>query len=141
MSKEKARFLTLDSSVIVAALRKQEEKHAQCKGLLEGVKEGRWIAIEPCTVLVEVVAAIRRRTGSEELAEGVRRSLQRIGTIFFLSLNPARAEEAAKLAAKTGLRGMDAVVVQIAKEFGAVLATLDEEIRERAEGVVELLDL
>ncbi|MGC8931648.1 MAG: hypothetical protein ACP5K6_08995 [Dictyoglomus sp.] len=61
------RFLTLDSSIIIAALREQEEKHDICFGVLEKVKNGEYIAIEPYIVLVEVTAAIRRRTGSKNL--------------------------------------------------------------------------
>jgi predicted nucleic acid-binding protein len=60
-------YVTFDSSVIVAALREQEEKHAECKRLLEKVKDGGFIALEPYTVLVEVVAAIKRRTDSTPL--------------------------------------------------------------------------
>ena len=42
---EMVRSLTLDSSVIVAALREQEEKHELCKKLLERVKEGEFVAL------------------------------------------------------------------------------------------------
>ena len=31
-------YLTLDSSVIIAALRRQEERHSECRSLLEKVK-------------------------------------------------------------------------------------------------------
>ena len=77
-------YVTLDSSVIVAALREQEKKHEECKRVLEKVKDGKLIALEPYTVLVEVVAAIKRRTGSTPLAERVKNDLQDIDTINFL---------------------------------------------------------
>ena len=70
-------YLTLDSSVIVAALRENEEKHAVCKKLLEDVKNGKYIGIEPFSVLIEVVAAIRRRTGNKVLAEQIAIDLQK----------------------------------------------------------------
>ena len=79
-------YLTLDSSVIVAALREQEEKHEVCKRLLERVKNGEFIALESYTVLAEVVAAIKRRTGSEHLAERVKSGLENIDSIKFLDL-------------------------------------------------------
>ena len=63
--------ICLDSSVIVAALRKQEVHHEAAKKLLKCVKDGEHVAIEPCTVLIEIVAAIKRRTGSTELAKRV----------------------------------------------------------------------
>jgi predicted nucleic acid-binding protein len=79
-------YVTLDSSVIVAALREQEEKHEECKRLLEKVKDGDFIAVESYTVLVEVVAAIKRRTGSAPLSERVKKDLQDMDTINFVIL-------------------------------------------------------
>lgn len=76
-------ILTLDISVIIAALREQEEKHKECFGLMEKIKNAEYIAIESYTVLVEVVAAIKRRTGSDQLAERVKKDLQGIGSIYF----------------------------------------------------------
>lgn len=92
------RFLTLDSSIIIAALREQEEKHNICLEVLEKVKNGEYVAIEPYTVLVEVSSAIRRRTGSKKLAEKVRFYLRSIDSIHFLELDSYRAEEASKVA-------------------------------------------
>jgi len=130
------RFLTLDSSIIIAALREQEEKHNTCLEVLEKVKDGKYIAIEPYTVLVEVTAAIRRRTGSKELAEKVRFYLRDIDSIYFLELESYRAEEASKVAEKLSVRGMDAIVIQIAREFNSVLLTLDNEMAEKSKDFV-----
>ena len=68
-------YLTLDSSVIVAALRRQEERHSECRSLPEKVKDGEFVAMEPYSVLIEVVAAIRRRTGARDLANRVKDDL------------------------------------------------------------------
>lgn len=132
------KMLTLDSSVIITALREQEENHEECLRLLEKIKNAEYIAIEPYTVLVEVVAAIKRRTGSEQLAERVKIDLQGIGSIHFLDLESDRANEASEIAKKSGMRGMDAVVVQIAKEFNATLVSLDKEMTAKAEGIVKV---
>ncbi|TYT23347.1 type II toxin-antitoxin system VapC family toxin [Dictyoglomus thermophilum] len=130
------KFLTLDSSIIIAALREQEEKHNICLEVLEKIKNGEYIAIEPYTVLIEVTAAIRRRTGSKKLAEKVRFYLRDIDSIHFLELESYRAEEASRVAEELSVRGMDAVVIQIAKEFNSVLLTLDNEMAEKAKGFV-----
>lgn len=135
------RYITLDSSVIVAALREQEEKHDVCKKLLERVKEGEFVALEPYTVLMEVVAAIKRRTRSKSLAERVKNGLKDIDTIKFSDLISSRADSAAELAKETGVRGMDAIVVQIAKEFKAPLVSLDGEMTKRAKMVVEIVNI
>ena len=105
------RYITLDSSVIIAALREQEEKHEVCKKLLERVKDGEFVALEPYTVLVEVVAAIKRRTKSKSLAERVKNDLENIDTIIFSDLISSRADSAAELAKETDVKGMDAIAV------------------------------
>jgi len=135
------KYITLDSSVIVAALREQEEKYEACKKLLERVKNGEFAALEPYTVLVEVVAAIKRRTESESLAERVKNDLENIDTIKFLDLISSRANSAAEIAKETGVRGMDAIVIQISKEFNAPLVSLDEEMAKRAELVVKIVNI
>jgi len=134
-------YVTLDSSVIVAALREQEEKHEECKRLLEKVKDGTFIALEPYTVLVEVVAAIKRRTESTPLGERVKEDLQDIETINFLDLDFVRADEAANITKEIGVRGMDAIVIQTAKEFDSILISLDGEMVKRAKTVVTVKDV
>ena len=127
--------------MIVAALRKQEMNHSAAKNVLRKVKDGRHIAIEPYTVLVEITAAIKRRTGSKELASRVKDDLLAINTINFVNLDIGNATEAAEIAADIGVRGMDAIVIQVAKGFGIPLITLDKEMIEKATGVVDFLDL
>ena len=131
-------FLTLDSSVIIAALRKQEEKYTHCRTLLEHVKNAQHIAIQPYIVLVEVVSAIKRRTDSQRLALQIKESLLSIDTINFVELEPKRADLAAEIAAQTGLRGMDAIIAQIAQEFDTYLVTLDEEMIRKAETIIKI---
>jgi predicted nucleic acid-binding protein len=51
-------------------------------------------------------------------------------------LDEKSAVEAADVAAKTGVRGMDALLIQVAKEFGTELISFDEEMMSK---VVSLL--
>jgi len=131
--------ITIDSSVIVASLRKNETQHEVCRRIMEMIKNGDFVAIEPYIVLVEVVAAIKRRTGSSKLAERIRRALEAIDTIYFLELTKSRATEAAEIAVLTGVRGMDAIILQTARENGTTLITLDGEMAERAKDVVKVV--
>lgn len=124
--------LTLDTSIFIAAIRTAEEKHALCKKLVQIIGDGGYEVIEPYTVLVEVGAAVKRRFGSSDAANAAVENLLLIEAITFEELVKYRAEEAAQIAAQNGLRGMDAVVVQIAKENNSSLVTLDEEMAERA---------
>jgi predicted nucleic acid-binding protein len=133
--------ICLDSSVIVTALRKQENRHLAAKDVLRKVKDGSHIAIEPYTVLIEVTAALKRRTGSKELALRVRDDLLAINTINFMELGAESAADAAEIAAEIGIRGMDAVVIQVAKEFNIPLVTLDQEMLEKARLIIDVIDL
>lgn len=130
-------LITLDSSVIIAALRKQEEHYQASRVLLEKVKDGLYIAIEPYTVLVEIAAAIRRRTDSQRLSERIAKDLQAIDTIYFLDLDAARAKRATEIAQRFAVRGMDAIVIQIAEEFSATLVSLDTEMLKKVKRLIE----
>lgn len=100
------------------------------------IRDGEHIAIQPYTVLIEVAAAVRRRTGSEELASRVAQDLQGLNSFKFVELDTERARQAIELAVTSGLRGMDAVVVQVAKEFETILVSLDEELLSRVGSTV-----
>ncbi|MBI3979014.1 MAG: PIN domain-containing protein [Chloroflexi bacterium] len=130
-------LLTLDSSVIVAALRDQEAFHPQCRRVLELVSHGHHLAVEPYTVLIEVTAAIRRRTGSPELAERVYQDLRLMGSLQFVELDSNRADGAVGIAREAAVRGMDAIVVSVAREFGSALVSLDDEMVNRVAGLVQ----
>jgi len=120
--------ITLDSSVIISSLLEKEPRHKEALEILTALLFGDYFAIMPYSVFVEVVAAIRRRTGSEKLAREVKSKLLNIKTISFVVLDDKSADRAADLAAKTGVRGMDAIVIQVAKEFRTELISFDDEM-------------
>ena len=126
--------LTVDSSVIVSSLLENEPRHKEAVKIWNSVLSGKNVAIIPYSVFVEVVAAVRRRTGSEELAREVGKELLEIETLFFVGLDGKSAQDAAELAVKTGVRGMDALVLQIAQDFGTELMSFDEEMMAKARG-------
>jgi predicted nucleic acid-binding protein len=97
-----------------------------------------YIAIEPYSVLVEVVAAIRRRTDDMALAKRVKDDFLNIDTLNFVEIGDVLAEGAAEIAAKIGVRGMDALIIQTAKEYNASLVSFDDEMAERAKEVVKI---
>jgi predicted nucleic acid-binding protein len=129
-------IVILDTSVIIAALRTSEENHIQCKRLLELVNQAEFVAVEPLIVLVEIASAIKRRTGSQKLSEKVVQDIQMMSSMFFLDIDVHRAQQAIEIAQRYSLRGMDALVVQIAKEFDAHLYSLDLEILDKVKDLV-----
>lgn len=134
-------LLTVDSSVIIASLLEKEEKHQECKRLMNKISNAEHTTVAPYSVFVEVVAAIKRRTKSSELAERIGNDLQLMETIHFLELTGLRVNEAANIAKKTGLRGMDAIVVQVAKETNTALVTLDDEMARKSKNLVRVLSV
>ncbi len=133
--------LTIDSSVIVASLLEQEKHHLRALNLWKEVVAGNAIAIMPYTVLVEVVAAIRRRTGQKELAQQVKKELLSVEAVHFVIVEPDSASEASDIAIETGVRGMDAVVIQTAKEYNTALVSLDSEMMEKSSAIVKIRTL
>lgn len=131
------RHLTVDSSVIVSSLLENEPRHKQALEIWAKVLSGEDVAVMPYSVYVEVVAAVRRRTGSQELAQEVGKQMLGIETIFFVVLDDKSARDAGEIAAKTAVRGMDALVLQVVKDFGTELVSFDSEMLAKA---VELGD-
>ncbi|TAN42217.1 MAG: type II toxin-antitoxin system VapC family toxin [Nitrospirae bacterium] len=129
--------LTIDSSVIISSLLEKEHMHQEAAAIMEEVLNGKAFAIMPFSVLVEVVSAVRRRTGSETLSVQVENELTSIENISFVMLDDKSAMDAAAIAAKTGLRGMDAIVVQVAREFDAHLVTFDEEMKRKSRSILK----
>ena len=123
--------LTIDSSVIIASLLENESRHGEAMQIWDAVIVGGDVAIMPYSVFVEVVAAIRRRTGSEELANEVKEELLKIENVSFVILDQRAAEDAADIAIQNGVRGMDALVMQTAKEYETELVTFDDEMMKK----------
>ena len=97
--------LTIDSSVIIASLLENEPRHGEAMRIWDTVIVGGDVAIMPYSVFVEVVAAIRRRTGSEELATEVKEELLKIENVSFVILDQKAAEDVADIAIQKGIRG------------------------------------
>jgi predicted nucleic acid-binding protein len=128
--------VTVDSSVIISSLLNNEHRHAEAFKIWEEVLKGKCLAFLPFSILVEVVAAIRRRTGSNRLALEVKKELLNLESISFVILDEDSADQAAEIAAEIGIRGMDAIVVQVAKEFGSKLISFDNEMIARASKIL-----
>lgn len=130
------KIVTVDSSVIISSLLPSEKRHTEARDIWNKVLSGTCTAVMPYSVLVEVVAAIRRRTGSEQLSQELEKRLTTLDTVSFVMLDSRSAAKACKIAAQTGLRGMDALVVQVAKEYQAELVTFDDEMKQKAATVL-----
>lgn len=130
------RVPVVDASVVVSLHHAADKFHHRCtRWLREALTHGVELHA-PGLLIVEVAAAIRRLTGDETLAaESIR------GLADWLQLYPLdrqRAETAAAVAARTGVRGADAVYLALARELREPLVTLDRQQLERGEALVEV---
>ncbi|MCK4478513.1 type II toxin-antitoxin system VapC family toxin [Candidatus Bathyarchaeota archaeon] len=138
-----AKEVTLDSSVLVSAFVKGDRFRPAALRIMEKVFRGEYHVATSAIVPIEVCGAVSRRAGVDK-AVSVRHQLDKwegMNFIVYSELSRRRRQEATGLAVKLGLRGMDAIVVQVAKEKKAALVTFDEEMAEKAKGVVEVLTL
>ncbi len=60
---------------------------------------------------------------------------------MFLEVVSYRAHDAADIAKEISVREMDAIVIQIAKEFDVPLVSLDAEMLKRAKSIVRIKDV
>ena len=121
----------VDASLWVSLCHATDTHHITSKDwLATQVREGARL-LAPTLLAVEVAAAIRRLTGDEELAVAAASSLELEGLIDLVPLDSERSQQAAKIAAATGVRGADAVYLELAAQRGEVLVTWDRQQLKR----------
>ena len=125
--------VTLDASVWLAALSPAERDHAVCASLVSSLIDCGAALHQPGLFVIEVCAAVARRTRNPALAIEAGRATLAVPGLVVHALDHELAAEAAEIAAACALRGADAVYVATARRMGATLLTLDGEVRERAE--------
>ncbi len=133
--------VTVDSSVLVSALLPHDQHSPKGRAVLARHFNGEYVNVTSITVPIEVTCAIARRAG-EAKARIARSQLSRWEELELMQFEPLtaeRAEDALKEGMKLRLKGMDAVVVAIAREAGRPLITFDEEMAKRAAREVKVL--
>lgn len=128
--------LVVDSSVIVAAFREQEEFYQQGKVYVDGLEAGDYLFHLPMLVVVEVASAINRQIQRNQRALLMTWNQnvidwERDGRIVLYELNRERMVNATSAARRYRLRGSDAVLVALAEELDVSLKTFDSEIQGR----------
>ena len=121
----------IDASVHIADARPQEPHHAEARALLAQVAAEDLPVLLPEIVLAEIAAGISRGTGQIALAQRLTGALRRVPQFQFVPVEHTLGSLAAEIAARSQIRGCDAVYVALAQQRGAVLITLDRQQRER----------
>lgn len=133
--------MVIDSSVFVAAFREDEPHSREAFAIIEKLEAGAIDVIIPVSIVMEVVAAIRRRTNNQELARQVGEKILSYSNLSLIDIDTFRMAKFLELASESGLRGMDTIVVGVAREFSVTLVTLDVEMAEIARRYVDVESL
>ncbi|MBM2815608.1 MAG: Ribonuclease VapC [Ignavibacteria bacterium] len=121
----------IDSNVLVSSLDPKDIFYSECHPLFEKILSMEIEALCPVLVLSETTCVLRRRTNNENIAGATYRMLAQLPAINWLDITLEVTERACLLGVKTGLKGGDAIVLQVAEQYGIPLITKDKEILEK----------
>ena len=128
--------ITLDASVLVAAGAPDDPASSDAAASIQAALAGGATLHQPSLTMVEVAAAIARRTGDASLAMEATAVLVSMPGLVVHALDGDTAADASALAARLRLRGADAVYVATALHHDSTLITLDKEQLERASDLI-----
>lgn len=123
--------LTIDASVFVRASTPDEGGFEESRALLLALGHSLQPIVLPTLLRPEVAGAVSRGLRDSGSAAAVLAEIDRLPGVIFVPLDAALAEEAAKIAVRSRMRGADAVYAATARRFDAILVTLDNEQRDR----------
>jgi predicted nucleic acid-binding protein len=132
-------MVTIDASVLVAAGSPNDPARDDSQRFLRAVLTAGLTIHQPTLTLVEVSAAMARRSGDRRLAREAGLRLLQMPGFAPHALDVESAAEAAGIASQAMLRGADAIYAATARRHGTTLVTLDQELLTRSAGVVDSL--
>lgn len=130
-------MITIDASVLVAAGAPDDPARADAAAFIAAALTDGLAIHQPTLTLVEVGAAIARRTGDSGLASEAGATLVSMPGLVLHPLDLEAAADSAAIAARLRLRGADAIYVATAARSAATLITLDDELLTRTSALVD----
>jgi predicted nucleic acid-binding protein len=124
--KKSRRILTLDSNVLIAALKKDESYSEKCSEIL-GKTPDAFILSEPSVVYQEVCGTLARRVGAD-VADDAKKQLDLIiHPRLLANCNRAFCVSAYPLCSEYNIYAVDAMYLKVALDKHAVLVSLDKQ--------------
>jgi predicted nucleic acid-binding protein len=124
--KQPSRLLTLDSNVLIAALKEDEPHSDKCLQILGRVPDT-FILSEPSIIYQEVCGTLVRKAGAD-IADYARKQLDLIiHPRLLANCDKAFCISAYPYCAKYGIYAIDAIYLKVALDNYAVLVSLDKE--------------
>jgi len=124
--------VVMDASIWVSQLRPQDTNHNASRLWVERYTAAGGLLVAPVFFLIEVAAAISRRTEDPALAKKAIEDLTSTNVIQFVSLDSVLVQAAVDIAADLQLRGGDAIYVAVAQQLNLPLVSWDKEQLQRA---------
>ena len=128
----------VDASVIVSYLHSGDLNHSASRSWLHRQVNSGQLLAAPILLIIEVGAAVARRTRSAALGHRAINNLQRLPLLRLVPLDHRLGLSANQLAADLYLRGADAVYVALALQLSLPLVSWDKEQLERASRAIEV---
>ena len=132
--------VVVDTNIFVSAFDPRDPFHSECYRFLEKLRCFEFQAICPLVVLIETVCVSRRRTGDALVAQEIFQELALAASIHWLETTFQSAEKACRLGVKTGLKGGDAMILQVAEDLNLPLLNRDRGNHEKGAATVQLFE-
>ena len=122
----RARLLTLDSNVLIAALKQDEDYSDICASIIDRIPES-FILCEPSIVYQEVCGTLARRVNIE-VAKAAKSGLDKmIHPLMLVSCDRDFCISAYMLCREYNIYSIDALYLKVAIDRRAILVSLDRE--------------
>lgn len=128
--------VVIDASVWVSMFIPQDVYQAPSRLWLENYTTGGGFLTAPAFLLVEVAAAIARRTQQVLLAQQAVQYLTTFGSLQLVTIDSLLIKDAIDAAINSRLRAGDAIYVALAQQLGIPLVSWDNEQLRRAGATV-----
>jgi len=124
--KLRSSLLTIDSNVIIAALRTTEAASAKCAEILDRAVE-RFLLVEPSIIYQEVCGTLSRKIGLETANTAKEQLDLLIEQKRLINCDKKTCISAFRLCAEYKIYAIDALYLHVAMSNNAVLVSLDKE--------------
>jgi len=121
-----SRLLTLDSNVLIAALKEDEPYSEKCFEMISKVPDT-FVLCEPSIIYQEVCGTLARRVGADIASEAKKYLDLIIHPRLLANCNRAFCVSAYPLCAEYGIYAIDAIYLKVALDNHAILVSLDDE--------------
>ena len=119
--------VVVDASVWTSWLLPQDVFHQASHAWMDRYARAGGLLITPALLLIEVAAAVARRTGQSVLGHQAVQTVFRLHLLRLARLDPSLIISAARIAADRQLRAGDATYVAVAQHLSIPLVTWDNE--------------